>query len=97
MDDIPCVLPAQLHPDAMLKRKDAAEALTRAGYPTAYATLSTWASRGGGPPYQAYGNYALYRWADLLAFARGRLTNPKRLAAHNREARRAQTVRLNGL
>src|SRR6516162_1231856 len=37
-------------PDALLGRKQTADALTEAGYPVAAATLTTMASRGGGPP-----------------------------------------------
>ena len=39
--------------DTLLTRAAVAEALTKAGYPTARATLATRATRGGGPPYPA--------------------------------------------
>lgn len=40
-------------------------------------TLSTKASRGGGPPYYKFGSRALYRWADALAWAEARLGPPR--------------------
>ena len=64
-------------PNALLKRRLAAEALTEAGYPTKPATLATKATRGGGPPYQLYGTVALYRWGDALDWARSRLSPPR--------------------
>jgi hypothetical protein len=54
------------NPDALLGRKETADALTEAGYRVAEATLTTMASRGGGPPYQRFGPRALYRWATAL-------------------------------
>lgn len=62
--------------DALLTRDQTAAALTRAGFPTAAATLATMATRGGGPPYQKYGPRVIYRWGDALAWARGRLSRP---------------------
>jgi hypothetical protein len=62
------------NPDALLRRKDSAEALTESGYPTAEATLATLACRGGGPKWRRYGRYPLYRWSDLLGWAQGRLS-----------------------
>jgi hypothetical protein len=43
------------NPNALLRRKQAAEALTAAGFPTSAATLATKASRGGGPTYRLFG------------------------------------------
>jgi hypothetical protein len=57
------------NPDLLLTRRDAAAALTEAGYPTRPATLATKASRGGGPPFRKYGRRVLYRWADCLGWA----------------------------
>jgi hypothetical protein len=65
-------------PDALLTRAPAAEALREAGYPVARATLATLASRGGGPPFRRFGRVPLYRWGDLLDWARSRLTLPMR-------------------
>jgi hypothetical protein len=73
-------------PDALLGRKQTADALTEAGYPVAEATLTTKASRGGGPPYQLFGVRALYRWGDSLAWARSRLSAPRRSAAEHAAA-----------
>jgi len=72
--------------DALLGRKQTAEALTQAGYPVASATLTTMASRGGGPPYKLFGPRALYRWGDSLDWARQRLSAPRRSAAEHAAA-----------
>ena len=66
------------NPDALLRRKATADALTEAGYPTSEKTLATKASRGDGPPYQRYGRYPLYRWGNSLAWAEGRLSPARR-------------------
>jgi hypothetical protein len=58
---------------ARLTRRDTAAALTAAGFPTAEATLTTLASRGGGPDFVRYGKYALYDLETALAWAQGRL------------------------
>jgi len=60
-------------PDTLLNRRAAAAALTEAGYPTATATLATLASRGGGPRFQKFGRYPLYRWSDAIEWAKARL------------------------
>ena len=65
-------------PDALLRRKATADALTEKGYPTSEKTLATQASRGNGPPHQLYGRYPLYRWAEVLAWAEARLKPPRR-------------------
>jgi hypothetical protein len=64
------------NPDALLRRKILAEALTEAGFPTASATLASQATRGGGPPFRLYGRIPLYRWADALEWAKSRLSGP---------------------
>jgi hypothetical protein len=61
-------------PNMLLRRQATAEALTAVGYPTAVATLTTKASRGGGPVYRLFGTVVLYRWGDALAWAEGRLS-----------------------
>ncbi len=66
-----------IDPEMRLRRKAVAEALTEHGFPTAEATLATKATRGGGPPYQVFGRIPLYRWADALAWAEGRLSAPR--------------------
>jgi hypothetical protein len=60
--------------DALLTRGQTAAALTASGFPTKPKTLSTKATRGGGPPYRLYSARALYRWGDALEWARSRLT-----------------------
>jgi len=57
-----------------LTRRDTAEALTRAGYPISPATLSTMATRGGGPAYIKFGGRVLYDWDVALAWAEARET-----------------------
>jgi hypothetical protein len=69
---------AQLTPDTLLRRRATAEALSAAGYPTAEKTLSTKASRGGGPPFRLFGRIPLYRWGDAMAWAEGKLSAPRR-------------------
>ncbi|MGI4939284.1 MAG: DNA-binding protein [Janthinobacterium lividum] len=65
-------------PDARLTRAQVADALTAAGYPIRPGTLSTKANRGGGPPFHSWGRRVLYRWADALAWAEGRMTEARR-------------------
>jgi hypothetical protein len=60
-------------PDTLLTRKATASALTEAGYPVAEKTLSTKATRGGGPPFRRFGTRPLYRWGDVLRWAQSRL------------------------
>ena len=67
-----------LSSDTLLGRIEGACALSKAGYPTSPATLSTKASRGGGPLYRKFGRRALYRWADLLEWAEGQMSPPLR-------------------
>jgi hypothetical protein len=67
-------------PDALLTRDQAAAALTESGFPVAPKTLAVRASRGDGPPYQRFGARALYKWDDVQAWARSRLTVPARRA-----------------
>jgi hypothetical protein len=77
--------------DSMLARRDGASALTNAGYPTKSSTLSQAAHRGDGPVYVVYNNHCLYRWEDLLLWARQRAKRrepgapsviPRRLPIH---------------
>lgn len=65
-----------IDPDTRLRREQGAAALTANGLPTSKATLSTLASRGGGPPFQKFGRYPIYTWRDLLAWAEARLSPP---------------------
>jgi hypothetical protein len=61
-------------PDKLLSRKECAAALTDAGFKVSPLTLSTLATRGGGPPFQKFGPRVLYRWAAALAWAESRLS-----------------------
>lgn len=61
--------------DALLTRERVAAALTEAGYPISPKTLSTKATRGGGPAYMKFSNRALYNWGAALEWARS-LTTP---------------------
>jgi hypothetical protein len=65
---------SKLPPSALLRRSPCAEALSEYGYPIRPKTLSTMATRGGGPPYHHFGRTVLYRWSDVLAWAEARLT-----------------------
>jgi hypothetical protein len=60
-------------PDARLQRADAALALTAAGFPTSYDTLSLLATKRTGPPYYKFGKNTYYRYADLIAWAEARM------------------------
>jgi len=62
--------------DAYLSRQQTSDALTERGFKIAKTTLDTFATRGGGPPFQKFGHRVLYRWGTSLAWAEGRLTNP---------------------
>jgi hypothetical protein len=70
--------------EVMLTRDAVAQALTVAGYPVSPSTLSTKATRGGGPPYSLFAGRALYRWGDALTWARSATTRPKSGAAQSR-------------
>jgi hypothetical protein len=65
-------------PDTLMTRDQIAEALTNAGFPVRPKTLATKAVRGGGPIFRRFGAKPLYRWADALAWAEGRLSPPIR-------------------
>jgi hypothetical protein len=74
------------NPDTLLSRARAAAALTEVGYPVSKATLASKATRGGGPPYRLFGRRPLYRWDEVLAWARNRCTNPRRASEHQEAA-----------
>ena len=59
-------------------RKQAAAFLTERGFRTAPATLAKLACVGGGPTFHSFGRKPLYREEDLLAWAHGRTTGPRR-------------------
>jgi hypothetical protein len=64
--------------DDLLTRDQTAVALTAAGYPVKSATLSTKATRGGGPPFRLFGSRPLYKWGDAIDWAEGRMIQPRR-------------------
>ena len=64
--------------ERLLGRKDAAQYLTECGFKTAPATLAKLACVGGGPRFRSFGRKPLYRGADLIAWAEGRTTGPRR-------------------
>ncbi|WP_284946719.1 hypothetical protein [Acidisoma cladoniae] len=65
-------------PDTLLTREQVALALTACGFQTKKSTLATKAVRGGGPVYRLFGKRPLYRWADALEWAEGKLSGPRR-------------------
>jgi hypothetical protein len=69
------------HPDVRLTRERTAAALTALGFPVSARTLATKATRGGGPPYSLFNRKALYRWGDVIAWARSLTTPPRRSTA----------------
>jgi hypothetical protein len=69
------------HLDVLMTREQAAEALTKIGFPVKPKTLAVWASRGDGPPYQMFRARALYKWSEVEAWARSRLAAPRRCAS----------------
>jgi hypothetical protein len=73
------------NPDALLTRRKTAAALTEAGYLTAYNTLGRMAHHGTGPRFYKFGNYALYRWRDALAWAEAKLGAPRSSTREGRE------------
>ena len=69
--------------DALLTRDATALALTASGYPMAGPTLATKATRGGGPPFRRFGRRPLYRWGDVLTWAKARLGEPMHCTSEN--------------
>jgi len=61
-----------------LDRKQAAQFLTDRGYRTAPATFAKLACLGGGPVFRSWGRKPLYLAADLVAWAEGRTSAPRR-------------------
>ena len=59
-----------------LSRSEAADFLKERGLPIAKTTLQKYATIGGGPRYQRFGNRALYTEDNLLAWAEKRMSAP---------------------
>ena len=64
------------NPDTLLTRNQAAAALTAVGFPITPKTLAARASKREAPAYQRFGGRVLYKWGDLQAWAKSRLTTP---------------------
>lgn len=60
--------------ESYLTRLEAAQYLTRRGYPVAKATLQKYATIGGGPAYRRFGKRVLYLAADLDVWAKSKLS-----------------------
>lgn len=60
-----------------LTRKQAAEFLTERGFPVAATTLQKYATIGGGPEYQKFGNRSLYKPEKLIKWAESRIQEPR--------------------
>lgn len=70
-----------------LTRLESADYLTKRGLKTSKNTLQKYATVGGGPDYEIFGNLALYRPARLDAWAEGKLKSPRRSTSEiNRDA-----------
>jgi hypothetical protein len=65
-------VPVPLSPDTLLARAPGAAALTAIGLPTKTSTLAQAAHFRTGPAYVVYNNRCLYKWQDLLDWARSR-------------------------
>lgn len=63
--------------ETLLRRAQLARALNDEGFPISEATLATWATRGGGPPFRHFGRIPLYHWGTALDWATARLSAPK--------------------
>lgn len=63
--------------DRRMSRAEAAEFLKLRGFKVAVATLSKYATCGGGPRYSKFGRKPLYTAADLLEWATSRTTVPR--------------------
>lgn len=64
-------------------RKEAARHLTEKGFKTSPATLQKYATLGGGPDYQIFGNRAVYTEQSLADWIEAKLSAPRR---HTSEA-----------
>jgi hypothetical protein len=82
-----------LSDDAWLDQRATARALAEKGIKVSPVTLSTKRSRGGGPQYRYFGRRVLYRWGDVLAWVRSRLSEP--VTSASAPALAASTAALN--
>jgi hypothetical protein len=63
--------------DTFLSRIELSAEFEKLGIPCAPSTLSTKATRGGGPPFVKFWPYARYRWGTAYDWAMARLTAPR--------------------
>ncbi len=59
-------------------RREAARRLTEHGLKVSASTLQKWATTGGGPDYQIFGNKAVYTDEALTTWAEAKLSAPRR-------------------
>jgi hypothetical protein len=74
-----------LTPESMLVRKACAEALTAHGFPIREATLSTMATRGGGPAFCLFNKRVIYNWGIALEWARAKVSPAAPTASERRK------------
>jgi hypothetical protein len=86
-----------LSTDSRLRRCQAADALTQAGYPITPGTLANLACRGGGPPFSKWGKNPIYIWGITLAWAKARATPMLANTAEHRAALRKHKASLDDL
>jgi len=72
-------------PNDLLDRRSLAQALTDLGLEISPVTLSSMASRGGGPYYHQFGRKTVYRWADAVRWVESKMKPPRGKAARVRE------------
>jgi hypothetical protein len=86
----------KLDSETRLRRKPLSTALTEEGYPVSAAALETFASRGGGPPYEKFGKYTLYPWGRALEWARRRRSPLAVTATEHRVAKACASAQPGG-
>jgi hypothetical protein len=80
-------------PSARLTRRQTAEALKKVGWPVTCSTLNTLSTRGEGPLFDRFGQYAVYEWADALSWAQARATGKRRSSSEGRSQEAAERAK----
>lgn len=80
-------------PSARLTRRQTAEALKKVGWPVTRSTLNTLATRGEGPLFDRFGQYAVYEWADALSWAQARAKGKRRSSSEGRSLEAAEQAK----